>query len=161
MAGMLPGVEAARRRGFHRSHTNTDGATASRRPSFCLYVTNNHEFHFSSHSSLVLPSKQLSLSLSLIFWIMRLWSIDVEQNRRGAPRRERGAMMRCLMRRWEKLRKDWIRDYTANQEARGEEIHLLIKDLSWFIISPNFYENNIQYPLGSDLILIEETEKLG
>lgn len=51
MAGVLPGVEAARRRRFHQSNARDGGAADSRRSSFCLYATNNQEFHFSSHSS--------------------------------------------------------------------------------------------------------------
>ncbi|KAH6794355.1 hypothetical protein C2S52_004832 [Perilla frutescens var. hirtella] len=52
MAGVLPGVEAARRRRFHQSNSKDGGATVSRRSSFSLYAINNQEFHFSSHSSL-------------------------------------------------------------------------------------------------------------
>ncbi|KAL1550717.1 hypothetical protein AAHA92_18647 [Salvia divinorum] len=46
MAGMLPGVEAARRR---RMHINT--GTTSRPSSFCLYATNHKEYHFRSENS--------------------------------------------------------------------------------------------------------------
>lgn len=53
MAGMLPGVEAARRRRTHMS--SADGgattSTTSRRPSFCLYATKNQEFNFNSRTS--------------------------------------------------------------------------------------------------------------
>ncbi|XP_050364594.1 probable E3 ubiquitin-protein ligase RHY1A [Argentina anserina] len=54
MAGMLPGVECARRRRVHRSGespslANTNGC--SRRPSFCLYAS-NHETHQTSTFSL-------------------------------------------------------------------------------------------------------------
>lgn len=52
MAGMLPGVEAARRRRVHVSSADGGGgATTSRRPSLCLYATNNHEFNLNSHAS--------------------------------------------------------------------------------------------------------------
>jgi hypothetical protein len=54
MAGMLPGVECARRRRFHQSGDSL-GAPAhgwSRKPSFCLY-TSSHESYHGSVSSLV------------------------------------------------------------------------------------------------------------
>ncbi|KAA8535277.1 hypothetical protein F0562_030280 [Nyssa sinensis] len=56
MAGMLPGVECARRRRLHQSggwlHSpNTSAHGSTRRSSFCLY-TSNHESHLSSSSSL-------------------------------------------------------------------------------------------------------------
>ncbi|KAJ4709677.1 RING/U-box superfamily protein [Melia azedarach] len=56
MAGMLPGVECARRRRFHQSGGYSDSQTISahsgtRRSSFCLY-TSNHESHHTSISSL-------------------------------------------------------------------------------------------------------------
>ncbi|ONK59599.1 uncharacterized protein A4U43_C08F8120 [Asparagus officinalis] len=38
MAGMLPGVESARRRRFHQGGS-MNSASGSRRPSFCLYTT--------------------------------------------------------------------------------------------------------------------------
>ncbi|KAL3566922.1 hypothetical protein D5086_032337 [Populus alba] len=53
MAGMLPGVECARRRRFHQSGDSL-GAPAhgwSRKPSFCLY-TSSHESHHGLVSSL-------------------------------------------------------------------------------------------------------------
>nr|TKR71520.1 zinc finger family protein [Populus alba] len=53
MAGVLPGVECARRRRFHRSGDSL-GAPAhgwTRRSSFCLY-TSSHENHHGSISSL-------------------------------------------------------------------------------------------------------------
>ncbi|URE47684.1 hypothetical protein MUK42_25157 [Musa troglodytarum] len=49
MAGMLPGVECARRRGFHLGGP-VDSSTSSRRSSFCLYRT-GHETHLSSSST--------------------------------------------------------------------------------------------------------------
>lgn len=57
MAGMLPGVECARRRRFHQSggwsdSPGTAGHGCTRRSSFCLYAS-SHESHLSS-SSLVL-----------------------------------------------------------------------------------------------------------
>ncbi|KAL5839883.1 hypothetical protein ACOSQ4_012491 [Xanthoceras sorbifolium] len=53
MAGMLPGVECARRRRFHQSGDSPSMASHvwTRRPSFCLY-TSNHESHHTSISSL-------------------------------------------------------------------------------------------------------------
>ncbi|KAL7190978.1 hypothetical protein ACSBR2_023114 [Camellia fascicularis] len=57
MAGMLPGVECARRRRFHQSGGWADSPNTStghgwtRRPSFCLY-TSKHESPLSSSSSL-------------------------------------------------------------------------------------------------------------
>ncbi|XP_022946687.1 probable E3 ubiquitin-protein ligase RHY1A [Cucurbita moschata] len=56
MAGMLPGVECARRRRFHQSITSSDTPStaaklgSTRRPSFCLY-TSNRDFHITSSSS--------------------------------------------------------------------------------------------------------------
>ncbi|XP_027339075.1 probable E3 ubiquitin-protein ligase RHY1A isoform X2 [Abrus precatorius] len=52
MAGMLPGVECARRRRFHQSGGYMDlpslaSHTSTRRSSFCLYAS-NHESRFSS-----------------------------------------------------------------------------------------------------------------
>ncbi|XP_021899416.1 E3 ubiquitin-protein ligase ZNRF3-like [Carica papaya] len=57
MAGMLPGVECARRRRFHQSVACSDSSPSlaahgwTRRPSFCLY-SSNRETHHSSVSSL-------------------------------------------------------------------------------------------------------------
>ncbi|KAK2646714.1 hypothetical protein Ddye_021909 [Dipteronia dyeriana] len=53
MAGMLPGVECARRRRFHRSGDSPSMANShvsTRRSSFCLY-TSNHESHHTSISN--------------------------------------------------------------------------------------------------------------
>ncbi|KDP30179.1 hypothetical protein JCGZ_16961 [Jatropha curcas] len=52
MAGMLPGVECARRRRFHQSCDTSWAAVSSstRRSSFCLY-TSNHESSQTSISS--------------------------------------------------------------------------------------------------------------
>ncbi|XP_038891102.1 probable E3 ubiquitin-protein ligase RHY1A [Benincasa hispida] len=56
MAGMLPGVECARRRRFHQSIASSDSPStaaksgSTRRPSFCLY-TSNRDFHSTSSSS--------------------------------------------------------------------------------------------------------------
>ncbi|KAI3446820.1 hypothetical protein Pfo_003485 [Paulownia fortunei] len=52
MAGMLPGVEAARRRRFHQSNNLNNGGGSTRRSSFCLYANNYHEFHINSASSM-------------------------------------------------------------------------------------------------------------
>ncbi|CAI0388674.1 unnamed protein product [Linum tenue] len=50
MAGMLPGVECARRRRFHQSGGDAPSVTGgTRRPSFCLY-TSKHEGN--SHTSI-------------------------------------------------------------------------------------------------------------
>ncbi|OVA12900.1 zinc finger protein [Macleaya cordata] len=56
MAGMLPGVECARRRRFHQggwtdSHNVAGINGRTRRSSFCLY-TSNYETHLNSSSSL-------------------------------------------------------------------------------------------------------------
>ncbi|KAF8389171.1 hypothetical protein HHK36_025864 [Tetracentron sinense] len=56
MAGMLPGVECARRRRFHQGGGSIDSQTVAehgrtRRPSFCLYIS-NHETYLNSSSSL-------------------------------------------------------------------------------------------------------------
>ncbi|KAK1549714.1 hypothetical protein Q3G72_006634 [Acer saccharum] len=53
MAGMLPGVECARRRRFHKSGDSPSMANShvsTRRSSFCLY-TSNHESHHTSISN--------------------------------------------------------------------------------------------------------------
>uniref|UniRef100_A0A1D1Z3B5 E3 ubiquitin-protein ligase RING1-like n=1 Tax=Anthurium amnicola TaxID=1678845 RepID=A0A1D1Z3B5_9ARAE len=50
MAGMLPGVECARRRRFHQGGTVTEQPTGSRRSSFCLYRS-GHESHHSASSA--------------------------------------------------------------------------------------------------------------
>ncbi|KAJ0984834.1 hypothetical protein J5N97_003190 [Dioscorea zingiberensis] len=49
MAGMLPGVECARRRRFHQGGS-MDSPTGSRRSSFCLYTT-SHESHLNNSNS--------------------------------------------------------------------------------------------------------------
>ncbi|KAL3629651.1 hypothetical protein CASFOL_026873 [Castilleja foliolosa] len=41
MAGVLPGVEAARRRRFHKSSDNDEQLTSTRRSSLCLYATSH------------------------------------------------------------------------------------------------------------------------
>lgn len=68
MAGMLPGVECARRRRFHQSGSNgsgySDSTIISRRSSFCLYTSNNESHHLPSNSSSNLVSKY---ALSLFF----------------------------------------------------------------------------------------------
>ncbi|GER40092.1 RING/U-box superfamily protein [Striga asiatica] len=63
MAGTLPGVEAARRRRFHKTNNLTDcydahqspAATSSRRSSFCLYAT-SHNLHSSSSQKIRNPT---------------------------------------------------------------------------------------------------------
>ncbi|CAA2960135.1 probable E3 ubiquitin- ligase RHY1A [Olea europaea subsp. europaea] len=57
MAGMLPGVESARRRRFHSDSPNPSGYNFTRRSSFCLY-TSNHENLHSSSSSMRIPIGQ-------------------------------------------------------------------------------------------------------
>ncbi|KAI9125864.1 hypothetical protein K1719_003282 [Acacia pycnantha] len=49
MAGMLPGVESARRRRFHQSASSSDPPYFTRRSSLCLY-SSNHESLLSSSS---------------------------------------------------------------------------------------------------------------
>ncbi|KAL2228785.1 UNVERIFIED_CONTAM: hypothetical protein Sindi_1858200 [Sesamum indicum] len=54
MAGMLPGVEAARRRRFHHSNPidGAGAATSTTRSSFCLYATNySHQLNIYPSSS--------------------------------------------------------------------------------------------------------------
>ncbi|WCJ30072.1 RING/U-box superfamily protein [Euphorbia peplus] len=63
MAGMLPGVECARRRRFHLSSDNSANAAvsggSSRRTSFCLYTSNHEISHTSSSvSSLRIVKKE-------------------------------------------------------------------------------------------------------
>ncbi|XP_057767895.1 probable E3 ubiquitin-protein ligase XERICO isoform X1 [Salvia miltiorrhiza] len=54
MAGMLPGVEAARRRRFHQKSNHAEPSPAvsgcTRRSSLCLYVS-SHDFHLCSSAS--------------------------------------------------------------------------------------------------------------
>ncbi|KAI3443950.1 hypothetical protein Pfo_000615 [Paulownia fortunei] len=70
MAGMLPGVEAARRRRFHQKSnlkyygseltlttSGYGGSSSTRRSSFCLYAS-SHEFHLCSNSSMRNPMGQ-------------------------------------------------------------------------------------------------------
>ncbi|KAJ8753128.1 hypothetical protein K2173_017687 [Erythroxylum novogranatense] len=54
MAGMLPGVESARRRRFHQSGDMPSVSThgCSRRSSFCLYASNHKSSHLCSIRSL-------------------------------------------------------------------------------------------------------------
>ncbi|KDP30180.1 hypothetical protein JCGZ_16962 [Jatropha curcas] len=54
MAGMLPGVECARRRRFHQSCDTPCSAVSgsTRRSSFCLYTSNHESSHTSISSSL-------------------------------------------------------------------------------------------------------------
>jgi len=70
MAGVLPGVECARRRRFHRSGDSL-GAPAhgrTRRPSFCLY-TSSHENHHGSISSLVSYSLYIYRSFPFLSYV--------------------------------------------------------------------------------------------
>jgi len=76
MAGVLPGVECARRRRFHRSGDSL-GAPAhgwTRRPSFCLY-TSSHENHHGSISSLVSYSLSTDLFLSFLMFLVTVAEI--------------------------------------------------------------------------------------
>ncbi|KAB1996528.1 hypothetical protein ES319_D13G238000v1 [Gossypium barbadense] len=51
MAGMLAGVECARRRRFHQSGGSSDSVLGfTRRPSFCLYTSNHESLHSSVFS---------------------------------------------------------------------------------------------------------------
>ncbi|XP_024024490.1 probable E3 ubiquitin-protein ligase RHY1A isoform X2 [Morus notabilis] len=64
MAGMLPGVECARRRRCHQSGGSSDSLSApaygwTRRPSFCLYTSNNEKTH---HITSTFLMKQGSMS---------------------------------------------------------------------------------------------------
>lgn len=54
MAGMLAGVECARRRRFHQSGGSSDSVRAfTRRPSFCLYTSNHESLHSSVFSQVI------------------------------------------------------------------------------------------------------------
>ncbi|KAL1326304.1 hypothetical protein HN51_036378 [Arachis hypogaea] len=58
MAGILPGVECARRRRLHQSKgfldlTSSSTASSTRRTSFCLYAANHEPLHSFSSSSLL------------------------------------------------------------------------------------------------------------
>jgi len=71
MAGMLPGVESARRRRVHKSGGFSDSPSfsshnTSRRSSFCLYAS-NHESRISSSSSTVC-SLHLSQQLNYLIY---------------------------------------------------------------------------------------------
>ncbi|CAI9754720.1 unnamed protein product [Fraxinus pennsylvanica] len=50
MAGMLPGVESARRRRVHSDSPTPSGYNFTRRSSFCLYTSNHENLHNSSSS---------------------------------------------------------------------------------------------------------------
>lgn len=71
MAGMLPGVESARRRRVHKCGGFSDSPSfsshnTSRRSSFCLYAS-NHESRISSSFSMVC-SIHLSLKLNYLIY---------------------------------------------------------------------------------------------
>ncbi|XWS73026.1 hypothetical protein CRYUN_Cryun02cG0090600 [Craigia yunnanensis] len=71
MAGMLSGVECARRRRFHQSGRSFDSPSvaaigSTKRSSFCLY-TSNHETHHSSVSS-----QFLVFALITLFWALKI-----------------------------------------------------------------------------------------
>ena len=71
MAGMLPGVESARRRRVHKCGGFSDSPSfssqnTSRRSSFCLYAS-NHESRISSSSSMVC-SLHLSQQLNYVIY---------------------------------------------------------------------------------------------
>jgi len=71
MAGMLPGVESARRRRVHKCGGFSDSPSfsshnTSRRSSFCLYAS-NHESRISSSSSMVC-SRYLSQQLKYLIY---------------------------------------------------------------------------------------------
>lgn len=71
MAGMLPGVESARRRRVHKCGGFSDSPSfsshnTSRRSSFCLYAS-NHESRISSSSSMVC-SIHLSQQLNYLIY---------------------------------------------------------------------------------------------
>lgn len=91
MAGMLPGVECARRRRFHHSINSSDSPStaaksgSTRRPSFCLY-TSNRDFHLiSSSSSQVIMNKNLKKNSSSLFCFsgksdeLFLWKFKIKQ----------------------------------------------------------------------------------
>lgn len=71
MAGMLPGVEAARIRRIHQNNLNNGGS--ARRSSFSLYATNYQEFHVTSSPSSKVLIITLKLKLKLIFYVF--WQI--------------------------------------------------------------------------------------
>lgn len=75
MAGMLPGVESARRRRFHQSGGFSDSPNSTRRSSFCLY-SSKHESPLSSASS----SSSSSLQIS------RLYQSRVDERLGGAAK---------------------------------------------------------------------------
>ncbi|XP_009782022.1 probable E3 ubiquitin-protein ligase RHY1A [Nicotiana sylvestris] len=50
MAGMLPGIEHARRRRFHQRGSWLDSSN-TRRSSFCIYTSNHDQYHLSSSCS--------------------------------------------------------------------------------------------------------------
>lgn len=69
MAGMLPGVECARRRRFHQSGGWSDSSSATshggtRRSSFCLYPS-NRETHLAPSPSLQRETKQVDVDEKL------------------------------------------------------------------------------------------------
>ncbi|XP_075098239.1 uncharacterized protein LOC142175422 [Nicotiana tabacum] len=50
MAGMLPGIEHARRRRFHQRGSWLDSSN-TRKSSFCIYTSNHDQYHLSSSCS--------------------------------------------------------------------------------------------------------------
>ncbi|GMJ15639.1 hypothetical protein HRI_005233100 [Hibiscus trionum] len=57
MAGMLAGVECARRRRLHQSGGSSDSAFAfTRRPSFCLYTTSHETQVFSQRKRILVEA---------------------------------------------------------------------------------------------------------
>ncbi|XP_038993738.1 uncharacterized protein LOC120117541 [Hibiscus syriacus] len=57
MAGMLAGVECARRRRFHQSGGSSDSAPAfTRKPFFCLYTTNHETQVFSQQKRILIKA---------------------------------------------------------------------------------------------------------
>lgn len=120
MAGMLPGVEAARRRRFHQKSNQCYGASghggtcSTRRPSFCLYVS-SHDFQLCSSTSstvqILINIYSYQMGSSWVFsFILNcgLKEIYIYIHIRGGTPTQ-GAMRASWVQRQGKLRRDWMR----------------------------------------------------
>lgn len=96
---MLPGVECARRRRFHQSGGSSDCLTApayggTRRPSFCLYTSNNEKtHHITSTSLMVLIYTHTSIYLCIYVVRTQLYGVKTP--------RERERVVGCRRRLWD------------------------------------------------------------
>ncbi|TVU12308.1 hypothetical protein EJB05_45946 [Eragrostis curvula] len=81
MAGMLPGVECARRRRLRQGAASGDAGGGTRRPSFCLYAAGHGGGHPAGNGGAGNPAKQRSGVMEMIHG----WTLD--SNAREAKER--------------------------------------------------------------------------